>query len=80
MGVFETFVEYFLAFVPFYYEFKLVVLLWLVSPQFQGARQAVSPTVSLPCCSAPHCCLAEACGPPVVCRFPVRSRVELQTI
>ncbi|CAG9465887.1 unnamed protein product [Pedinophyceae sp. YPF-701] len=38
LGVFETLLEYFLSYVPFYFEAKLIFLLWLASPQFRGAQ------------------------------------------
>jgi len=37
-AVLETFVDYVLYFVPFYYAFKLAFLLWLMLPQTRGAE------------------------------------------
>jgi len=37
--VFESIADWFISWIPFYYIFKLVLLLWLLLPQFKGASK-----------------------------------------
>ncbi|CAM9998815.1 unnamed protein product, partial [Chrysoparadoxa australica] len=37
LSLLETFVEYLLKFIPFYYTFKLLFLVWCFFPEYHGA-------------------------------------------